>query len=113
MSALVAVLGVLAFAGCTPGIVVPVNYHVIRGTVGEELTPQTRLPCESPEVLAPAKIDEGDLPPGLMLAPNGVILGKPVEAGSWHVMIRSARLQCPDKVHPDQWRTLHFEIAKH
>src|SRR5258706_13231074 len=100
----------LVAVGCTP-LVVPVNYHVIRGVVGREIPAGWRLPCESPEVLVPAKVDEGDLPPGLALAPNGLLTGKPVESGNWHAMIRSARLQCPDKVHADQWQTLHFEIA--
>jgi hypothetical protein len=92
-------------------LVYPVNYRVIRGTVGRELTCGAQPPCATPKVLVPARIDEGDLPPGLTLADDGSVSGTPRETGEWHAMVRSARLQCDDKVQPDMWQTLHFEIA--
>jgi hypothetical protein len=107
----VLVTGLALLVGCAP-LVVPVNYRPIRGTVGREMTAGQVQPCLSPTVLAPAKIDEGDLPPGLALAPDGIIRGTPASAGSWHAMFRSARLRCEDQVHGDMWQTLHFEIAK-
>jgi hypothetical protein len=96
--------------GCT-SIVVPVNYNAIQGDVGGEMTAGAAPPCASPTVLVVARINEGDLPPGLVLAPEGGIHGKPLEAGHWHVMLRSARLQCQDGVRADTWQTLHFQIA--
>jgi hypothetical protein len=92
-------------------LVVPVNYRVIRGEVGRALSCGPQPPCESPKVLAPARVDEGALPPGLMLNEDGTIGGTPAEPGEWHAMLRSARLQCDDKVEPDMWQTFHFEIA--
>ena len=96
--------------GCAP-LVFPVNYRPIRGTVGHEMTAGPVLPCLDPTVLAPAKVDEGDLPPGLALGADGSVRGTPAESGSWHAVLRSARLRCEDKIHGDVWQTLHFEIA--
>jgi hypothetical protein len=93
-------------------LIVAVNYRVIRGTVGRELACGPQLPCESPRVLVAAKIDEGALPPGLTLNADGTIGGTPEQSGEWHAMLRSARLQCDDKVEPDRWQTFHFEIAE-
>jgi hypothetical protein len=93
-------------------LVVPVNYRVIRGTVGRELTCGPQPPCASPKILVAAKIDEGTLPPGLTLNDDGTIGGTPLRPGEWHAMLRSARLQCDDKVEADMWQTFHFEIAE-
>jgi hypothetical protein len=93
-------------------IVVPLNYRVIRGTVGRELACGPQPPCVSPRVLVAARIDEGALPPGLTLNADGTIDGSPEQSGEWHAMLRSARLQCDDKVEADMWQTFHFEIAE-
>jgi hypothetical protein len=99
----------IVLAACA-SLVVPVNYRSIRGTVGEPLRAPWSPPCDVAVVLSPAMVDEGDLPTGVELHPDGMLRGAPTKAGRWHVVIRLPRLQCGDKVYADRWLSLHFAI---
>ncbi len=99
----------LAF-GCTP-LIYPLNYRSIPGSVGYFLNVPSRVQCVDPQVLSPAMVEEGSLPPGVTLEPDGVLTGTPTSAGHWHAMIRLARVQCPDTVYPDDRMGLNFDIA--
>ena len=96
--------------GCTP-LIYPLNYRSIPGAVGYLLNAQSRPQCADPQVLSPAMVEEGALPPGITLQPDGLLTGTPTVAGRWHAMIRLARVQCGETVYPDDRVGLNFEIA--
>jgi hypothetical protein len=108
---LAGVLWMLVAFGCTP-LIYPLNYRSIRGAVGYPLIAPSRAQCADPEVLSPAMVEEGGLPPGITLQPDGLLTGTPTIAGYWHVMIRLARVQCGDKVYSDERMGLSFDIAE-
>jgi hypothetical protein len=99
---------VFAF-GCTP-LIYPLNYRSIPGSVGYFLSVPSRVQCADPQVLSPAMVEEGSLPPGIELQPDGILKGTPTAAGHWHAMIRLARVECPDVVYPDDRMGLNFDI---
>jgi hypothetical protein len=104
-------LGALLAFGCTP-LIYSINYRSIRGAVGYRLNAPSRAQCADPRVLSPAMVEEGDLPPGITLQPDGFLSGTPTTAGHWHAMIRLAHVQCGDKVYPDERVGLNFDIAE-
>jgi len=104
-------LGALLAFGCTPAFY-PINYPSFRGAVGHRLDVPLRAQCADPRVLTPAMVEGGDLPPGITLQPDGLLSGTPTTAGHWHAMIRLARVQCGDKVYPDERMSLNFKIAE-
>jgi hypothetical protein len=97
--------------GCTP-LIYPLNYRSIPGAVGYLLNAELRPQCADPQVLSPAMVEEGELPPGITLQPDGLLTGTPTVAGHWHAMIRLARVQCGDKVYSDERTGLNFDIAR-
>jgi hypothetical protein len=96
--------------GCTP-LIYPLNYRSIPGAVGYSLNVPSRPQCADPQVLSPAMVEEGALPPGVTLQPDGLLTGTPTIAGHWHAMIRLARVQCRDTVYPDDRMGLNFDIV--
>jgi hypothetical protein len=103
-------LWMLVAFGCTP-LIYPLNYRSIRGTVGRPLNVPSRAQCDDPRVLSEAMVEEGNLPPGITLEPDGMLSGIPMSAGYWHVMVRFARVQCGDKIYADERAGLNFDIA--
>jgi len=97
-------------AACAP-LVYPINYSAIRGTVGYELHARTRALCADPQVITPARIEQGDLPPGVELGAEGNLYGTPSEAGKWHAMIRLARTQCGQSINADDRVCWNFDIS--
>src|SRR5205823_5891653 len=77
------------------------NYRSIPGAVGYPLNTPSRPQCPDSQVLSPAMVEEGALPPGITLQPDGLLTGVPTDAGHWHAMIRLARVLCGDTVYPD------------
>jgi hypothetical protein len=104
-------LWMLVAFGCTP-LIYPLNYRSIRGGVGHPLNAPSRAQCADPQVLSPAMVEEGGLPRGIILEPNGLLTGTPTIAGHWHAMIRLARVQCGDKILSDERMGLNFDIAE-
>jgi hypothetical protein len=104
-------LWMLVAFGCTP-LIYPLNYRSIHGAVGYLLNAPSRAQCADPQVLSPAMVEEGGLPPGITLQPDGLLTGTPTIAGHWHAMIRLARVQCGDKVYSDERMGLNFDIAE-
>lgn len=98
-------------AACAP-LVYPINYRSIRGSVGYFLNAPPPPPCAAPELLLPAAVEEGSLPPGLDLLPDGRVSGRPTASGHWHAMIRLPRAKCGARVLPDQWVTVNFDVAE-
>jgi hypothetical protein len=103
-------VGAVIGAGCTP-LIYPVNYHSIRGNVGYQLSAPGPVPCTDAKVVNPAGVDSGELPPGLELGSDGSIAGVPTMPGSWHAVIRRPRFACGERVVPDEWVSLSFDIA--
>jgi len=97
-------------AACTP-LVEPVDYRAIYGTVGYQLHARTRSLCVDPQVLSPATIEQGDLPPGVELGAEGNLYGTPNEPGHWHAIVRLARAQCGETILPDDRVGWNFDIA--
>ena len=96
--------------GCTP-LIYPLNYRSIPGAVGYPLNTPSRPQCPDSQVLSPAMVEEGALPPGITLQPDGLLTGVPTDAGHWHAMIRLARVLCGDTVYPDDRVGLNFDIV--
>jgi hypothetical protein len=97
-------------AACTP-LVYPISYREIHGMVGYQLHARTRVLCADPQILSPAIIEQGKLPPGVELGAEGNLYGTPNEPGQWHAMVRLARMQCGDTVKPDDRVGWNFDIA--
>ena len=97
-------------AACTP-LVNPIDYRVIRGTVGYQLHARTRVLCVDPQILSPAMIEQGNLPPGVELGAEGNLYGTPNEPGQWHAVVRLARTQCGETVQPEDRVGWNFDIA--
>jgi hypothetical protein len=97
--------------GCMP-LVVPLNYHQIQGAVGYQMNAPYEPPCTSPRIATPAMVEEGSLPPGLALEPDGRVYGTPTAPGQWHVMVRSPRYQCRSRMVADASRAMHFRIVE-
>ena len=97
-------------AACTP-LVNPTDYRVIYGTVGYQLHARTRVLCVDPQILSPAMIEQGNLPPGVELGAEGNLYGTPNEPGQWHAVVRLARTQCGETVQPDDRVGWNFDIA--
>jgi hypothetical protein len=100
----------MGLAACTP-LVYPINYRVIHGTVGYQLHARTRVLCAEPEILSPAMLQQGHLPPGVELGAEGNLYGTPDEAGQWHAIVRLPRTKCGDSVQADDDVAWNFDIA--
>jgi hypothetical protein len=109
-SGVVCALTVLATA-CAP-LVYPINYRSIRGSIGYFLNAPPAPPCAAPTLLLPASVEEGSFPRGLELMPDGRISGRPTAAGHWHAMVRLPRVKCGERVLPDRWVTVNFDVAE-
>jgi len=98
--------------GCMPPLVFPINYRSSHGTVGYQMSAPFAPPCSSPEIATPALVQQGYLPPGVELQPDGKIGGTPLAAGRWHAMVRMPRYQCQGRIYPDQDAAVHFDILE-
>lgn len=101
----------LSTSGCLP-LVFPINYRSIHGTVGYHMSALFTAPCDSPEITVPALVQEGGLPPGIVLQPDGKLGGTPLAAGRWHAMVRLPRYQCQGRIVPDRDAAVHFDILE-
>ena len=100
----------LALAGCTP-ILSRTDYRTVSGAVGYQLHARTRQLCPEPEILTPAALESGQLPPGVDLGEEGNLYGTPEQPGQWQAIVRLPRARCGDSVQPDDVVGWKFEIA--
>lgn len=99
----------LLISGCAP-LVYRINYRPIHGTVGYFMNAPFTSPCASAQIDTPAELQEGGLPPGIELQPDGKMEGTPQTAGRWHAMVSLPKYHCGTRAYAGEGMAVNFEI---